>query len=307
MPEDLGESFLAGLRVIELADELGEYCGKVLAGIGADVIKVEPPEGEVTRSYGPFVDDVPDRERSLYFWHYNFGKRGVTLDLDTREGQARFRELVRGADVLIDTRPRTYLADRGLGRENLLAVNPRLIHARISPFGDDGPWRDFTGSDLIHLALGGVAMNCGYDPLPDGTYNTPPIAPQLWQSYHIAGELTVMGILGAVVHRQRTGQGQRVSTSVHQAVSSNTESDVPSWVYRRMPHVRQTCRHSLPTATLPAIAMTQDGRWLLPYRTYLPAFGDTFDATVQLLKRYDAQMDLEDPRYADPAVRWSKP
>ena len=78
MPEDLGESFLAGLRVIELADELGEYCGKVLAGIGADVIKVEPPEGEVTRSYGPFVDDVPDRERSLYFWHYNFGKRGVT-------------------------------------------------------------------------------------------------------------------------------------------------------------------------------------------------------------------------------------
>jgi crotonobetainyl-CoA:carnitine CoA-transferase CaiB-like acyl-CoA transferase len=79
-----GASFLGGIRVLELADELGEYCGKVLAGVGADVIKVEPPGGEATREYGPFYHDTPHPDRSLYFWHYNFGKLGVVIDLDRR-------------------------------------------------------------------------------------------------------------------------------------------------------------------------------------------------------------------------------
>ena len=74
------------MRVIELADELGEYCGKVLAGLGADVIKVEPPGGEKTRGYGPFYNDDPHPNRSLHFWHYNFGKRGIVLDLDSDDG-----------------------------------------------------------------------------------------------------------------------------------------------------------------------------------------------------------------------------
>src|SRR5271168_1389626 len=86
-------SFLAGVRVLELADELGEYCGKVLAGLGADVIKVEPLGGEKTRSYGPFYEDVPDLNRSIYFWHYNFGKRSVTLDLETERGCDDFLRL----------------------------------------------------------------------------------------------------------------------------------------------------------------------------------------------------------------------
>src|SRR5882757_7941973 len=101
-------SFLTGIRVVEVADELGEYCGKVLAGLGADVIKVEPPGGEVTRTYGPFYDDVPHPNRSLHFWHYNFGKRSASLDLDTAEGQADFRSLVGTCDILLDTRHRSY-------------------------------------------------------------------------------------------------------------------------------------------------------------------------------------------------------
>ena len=87
-------SFLNGLRVIELADELGEYCGKVLAGLGADVIKVEPPGGEKTRGYGPFYNDEPHPNRSLHFWHYNFGKRGIVLDLDSEEDKKHFMRLV---------------------------------------------------------------------------------------------------------------------------------------------------------------------------------------------------------------------
>ena len=88
-------SFLDGVRVLELADERGEYCGKVLAGLGADVIKIESPGGETTRFIGPFYKDEPHPNRSLYFWHFNFGKRGIVLELDTAEGRDHFRSLLR--------------------------------------------------------------------------------------------------------------------------------------------------------------------------------------------------------------------
>ncbi|MER8589808.1 CoA transferase, partial [Mesorhizobium sp. M1338] len=147
-------SFLDGIRVIEVADELGEYCGRVLAGLGADVVKIEPPGGDITRTYGPFYEDIPGPERSLYFWQYNLGKRSVELDLDTPEGQASFLQLAKAADVVIDTRPRDWMNTRGLGYLDLARINGRLIYVRVSAFGDDGPWADFKGSDLIHLALG---------------------------------------------------------------------------------------------------------------------------------------------------------
>src|SRR5580700_4755275 len=102
---EAGDGFLIGIRVIEVADELGEYCGKLLAGLGAEVIKVEPPGGERTRTYGPFADDEPGPDRSLYFWHYNYGKRSVVIDLDDALGLTQFRQLLASADVLLDTRP----------------------------------------------------------------------------------------------------------------------------------------------------------------------------------------------------------
>jgi CoA transferase family III len=112
-------------------------------------------------------------------------------------------------------------------------------------------------------------MNCGYDPTPFGEYDTPPIAPAMWQAYHIAGKMAAIGIIAAINYRQTTHRGQKVAVSVHNAVSANTETDIPNWVYLRQVHKRQTCRHSLPTEALPAISMTKDGRWMLPYRTYL--------------------------------------
>lgn len=290
--------FLAGVRVIEIADELGEYAGKVLAGLGADVIKVEPPGGETTRAIGPFVGDDPDPENSLFFWHYDFGKRSVVMDLDDPAMRDAFATLVGGADIVLETRPDGYFATRGVDWGALRERHPGLITARISPFGPDGPWSKLQGSDLVHLALGGVVMNCGYDPAPDGTYDTPPIAPAMWHAYHVAGEMAVIGILGALLDRRWSGLGQHVETSVHQAVSASTETDLPDWIYQRLEHHRQTCRHSMPQVSLPALAMTKDGRWLLPYRSYLQAFGDSFAATVRLLQKYGMQVDLDDPKYA---------
>ncbi|MBX3485452.1 CoA transferase [Phenylobacterium sp.] len=285
------------MRILEIGAELGEYCGKILAGLGADVVRVEPRGGEVTRAYGPFRHDEAHPDRSLYFWHYNFGKRSVELDLDDPADQARFRSLALGCDVILDSRPRGYLDARGLGRAGLADRNPGLIHARISPFGDTGPWADHQASDLVHLALGGVSMNCGYDPDPAGEYDTPPMAPQIWQAYHVAGEMMAMSILAALIYRQTSGEGQSLSASVHQAVSQSTETDIPSWVFLRAVHRRLTCRHSATVARSPSLATTKDGRYVLPYRTYLMAGFNIWDDTVAVLRDHGMQADLEDPVY----------
>ncbi|MFF4054029.1 CaiB/BaiF CoA transferase family protein [Streptomyces chartreusis] len=301
VPDDESQghfAFLGRLRVLEVGDELGEYCGKVLAGLGADVVRVEPPGGAETRTYGPFLDDEPHPDRSLYFWHHNLGKRSIVLDLDSESDQERFRRLAAQADVILDSQPRDYLLARGLGYDVLRESQPGLIHARISPFGDIGPWRDYVGSDLVHLALGGVMMNCGYDPDPTNGYDTPPIAPQMWQAYYIAGEMSAMSILAALTYRLHTGRGQELSTSVHQAVSQNTETDLPDWIYLKQVHRRVTCRHSTTSARSPSIAQTKDGRYVLPYRTYVRSQGDEWDATVELLRKYGFEANLGDPKYA---------
>lgn len=302
MPSSPTPGYLDGLRVIELGNELGEYAGRVLAGLGADVIRIEPPEGASTRAIGPFAGDAEDPDRSLYFWHYNHGKRSVALDLDTPAGQQSFHELAARADVILDSTPRGWTEARGIGLGELRASDPALITMRITPFGDDGPWAEYRGNDLIHLALGGVMMNCGYDPDPRGFYDTPPIAPQMWQSYQITGEMAVISILGGLVYRRDSGRGQGMDVNVHEAVSKNTETDAPDWVFLGQRHRRLTCRHSMVSASLPALAQTKDGRYLLPYKTYLKgsvtADGGAWDSTVAVLREFGLGQAFDDPEYA---------
>ena len=300
--DDKGQGFLQGVRVLELADEQGEYCGKVLAGLGADVIKIEPPGGGPTRRYGPFYEDKPHPDRSLHFWHYNFGKRGITLDLETPEGRDQFKELVKRSDVVLETTPRGDLARLGLDYEALKETAPSIIVSRITPFGDTGPWADLKASDLIHLALGGVMMNNGYDADPKGFYDTPPMAPQMWQAYHIGGEMAALGILGALYYRRATGTGQFLSTSIHEAVSKQTESDVPNWVYAKLPHFRQTCQHSRIQRLPRAIHPTKDGRYLYP-SNIMPGRGGEFEKAVEWLDSYGMAADLKEPQYEDAAYR----
>jgi len=292
---------LAGITVIEIGDEQGEHCGRILAGLGAEVIRVEPPGGEATRLNGPFYHDALDPDRSLYFWHYNFGKLGVTVDLDTPEGQTTFRRLAARADVVLESRPAGHMAERGLDVESLAALNPALVVVRISPYGDTGPWAHYQGSDLVHLALGGVMMNCGYDPDPTGEYETPPVAPQMWQAYHIAGELVAIAIMGALYRRLETGEGDHLSAAVHELVSKQTESDLTNWIYSGVRHRRLTGRHSFPYQFAMAQEMTKDGRWLMPYRTYLPLRrgGNEFENLVAMLDRYGMAEDLTEEKYSD--------
>ena len=280
---------LSGLTVIEYADETAEYCGLLLAGLGAEVIKIEPPEGAPTRLIAPFRDEKVDKEQSLYFWAYNRGKRSVVLDLDSDEGKAALLQLLAGADILLDSSSGGLNKQLGLARNSLAERFPSLIVARMTPFGDDGPWSSFKGSDLVHLALGGVMMNCGYDPNPANEYDLPPIAPQIWHAYHIAGEQLLIGVLAALIERRSSGLGQDVSCAIHEAVAKNTELDLMSWVMRRAPLYRLTCRHASETVTrVPSISHTKDGRWFMTWgvgardRANLAPFLDRYGMAADL-------------------------
>ncbi len=289
---DSGPGMLAGLRVIEIADERAEYAGLLLAGLGAEVIKIEPPEGNATRRIGPFLNDEPGLERSLFFWNYNRNKQSVVLDLNQATSRDELLRLLDGADILLDSSCGALNQVLGLDRAALNARFPQLVTARITPFGDDGPWADFKGSDLIHLALGGVMMNCGYDPAPGWEYDTPPIAPQIWHAYHIAGEQLATGIIAALIARHRNGQGQDVSVAVHEAVSKNPELDIMHWVMRRVPLWRLTSRHATETPNhSPAISHTKDGRWYISHGVGPRDLNNL----VPFLSKYEAQADLQPP------------
>ncbi len=292
MMGNAGPGMLAGLRVIEIADERAEYCGLLLAGLGAEVIKIEPPEGNATRRIGPYLNDEPGLERSLFFWNYNRNKKSVVLDLQSAAGREHMLGLLGGADILLDASCGALNEVLGLDHAALNARFPALVTARMTPFGDDGPWKDFKGSDLIHLALGGPMMNCGYDPDPNLEYDTPPIAPQIWHAYHIAGEQLATGIIAALIHRERSGEGQDVSVAIHEAVSKNPEQDLMYWVMRRVPLWRLTCRHASEGPNhSPSICHTKDGRWFI---THGMGARDLKNL-VPLLSKYNAQADLQPP------------
>src|SRR5580658_9373886 len=122
-----GPGMLDGVRVIEIADERAEYTGLLMSGLGADVIKIEPPEGNATRRIGPYLDDKPGPDRSLFFWHYNRNKKSVVLDLREKPGQERLLKLLQGADVLLDSSCGALNVTLGLDRAALEKRFPKLI------------------------------------------------------------------------------------------------------------------------------------------------------------------------------------
>jgi crotonobetainyl-CoA:carnitine CoA-transferase CaiB-like acyl-CoA transferase len=206
---------LAGRRVLELADAAGAYCGKLLADMGADVVKIEPPEGDAARLRPPFWRDQPGPEHSLFHLYMNAGKRGVTLGLATRAGQDAVRRLARTADLVVETFPPGYLASLGLGYEALRAAHPRLVLTSITGFGQTGPQRAWASSDLVASALGGALHVTGYD-------DDPPVALAGTQAYVMASAYAAVGSMIALHHAARTGEGQHVDVSMEETTASVT-------------------------------------------------------------------------------------
>ena len=290
---------LNGLSVLELADEVGQFCGKLMADLGADVIKVEPPGGATTRRVGPFLDDLPHRDRSISFWHYNTSKRGITLDLESEEGRAILRRLAGAADVVLETFPPGHLESLGLGYDALKELNPGLIMCSLTPFGQTGPWRDYRSSDLLHMAAGGQMASCGYD--EEDVPGAPPIAPGGGNAWHMGGHYAYMGIMAALVYRTLSGQGQYIDASVHEACALTTEGAVPTYIYRNEVVIRQTGRHHAAAPTPRTQFPSKDGRYVnaLVAGRLTPRYVKDL---AELLGAYEMAGDLAEERYQDPKV-----
>ena len=205
---DKQEGALSVYRVLDLADSKGAYCTKLLADLGADVIRIEPPKGDPARSIPPFVDDIPHLEKSLYFLYRHANKRGITLDLETSEGKAIFKKLVETADVVVETHPPGNMASQGLDYPVLQEINLGLIMASITEFGQTGPYKDWKGSDIVDFAMSGVMISSGF------TGETPCNLPGT-PAYDATSLLAAISILVALYHRGTTGKGQHIDAAVH--------------------------------------------------------------------------------------------
>ena len=212
-------------RVLDLTGPEGVFCGKLLADYGAEVIKVEPPTGDVTRQSPPFISDVPGIERSSYFLFYNTNKKSVTVDLETSEGQVVFKKLAASADVLIESFPVNYMQSLGLDYDSLRQVNPGLIMASITPFGQTGPWKDYKSTDLISLAASGFMQITGD---PDG----PPLRQGNEQSHFPGAQHAATAIMGALFYRDmQDGRGQYIDVSMQEAMITYYTDAHPALAY----------------------------------------------------------------------------
>ncbi|MFV0259228.1 MAG: CaiB/BaiF CoA transferase family protein [Acidimicrobiales bacterium] len=210
-------SLLSPYRVLDLTDERGQLAGQVLADLGAEVILVEPPGGSRSRRLGPFVDGHDDPEFSLRFWAYNRGKRSVVIDLDTPEGQEQVRTLAATADAVIESDRPGVMAARGLGHDDLSAINPGLVYASVSPFGQTGPRSLWAATDL------GVAA-AGMHMILMGDEDRAPLRMPFDQAFQHAALDAAVGVLLALQHRGVTGRGQQVDVSAQQSITQATQS-----------------------------------------------------------------------------------
>jgi crotonobetainyl-CoA:carnitine CoA-transferase CaiB-like acyl-CoA transferase len=286
----------AGVRVIELSDDpAGELAGLQLAHMGAEVVKVEPPEGAASRRTGPFVGGVPDPERSLAYWYYNGNKRSTVLDLSDSGDRARFDMLLDDTDVLISSLHPRELRVFGLDLMAVAEANPRLILVSITPFGLTGPWSDYVSSDLVGLAASGLLITSGYD-----DHSIPPIRPGGDQAFHTAASFAHIGTLLALVERQRTGRGELVDVAMHDACNVTCELANPYWFYPQVLVKRQTCRHAQPEPTQPALFRCADG---FVYFALILSDQKPWQVLVEWLDSKDLATDLTDPAYSDVAHR----
>ncbi len=220
------DAALGSIRVLDLADEKGLYCTKLLADLGADVIKVERPGGDPTRNIGPFYHDKPHPEKSLYFFNLNTNKRGITLNLDTPDGRDILKRLVKTADVMVETFPPGYLDEKALGYPALRAINPAFILTSIAPFGQTGPYKDYKASDMVGAAMGGIMYLAGFA-------EDPPNRPGASQAYHLASLQGAVGTLIALYHRDLTGEGQQVDVSMQECVAIAMETAMQYYDLRK--------------------------------------------------------------------------
>ncbi len=198
--------------MLDLTAEFGSLAARLLAGMGAEVIRIEPPGGHADRRRPPFAGDVPALERSLVWFQFNAGKLGITLDLESADGRAVFRRLVSVSDVLVESQPVGAMAALGLDYTSLRGLRPDLIQLSLSPYGQDGPYAGFIASDLTAMAMGGLMYLCG-DP------DRSPVRVTVEQAYAQAGVQGAVAVMVGVWQRAMTGAGALLDFSAGEAMT----------------------------------------------------------------------------------------
>ncbi len=229
-----------GLKVIEYSEFIsGPYCGKLLADLGAELIKIEKPGlGDKARNWGPFPQDMPHPERSGLFLYLNTNKLGVTLNVRSTAGVKIFRELVKWADIVVENHPPQEMQRLGLDYESLHQINPRLVVTSITAFGQTGPYRDYKGCDLISFHMSGEAYvnpSRGVDDIEQ----YPPLKGPAHVGDFVAGLSAATSTMSAVLARQVTGVGRHVDLSQQEALASIVRRELSIFTYEGIRYRRK--------------------------------------------------------------------
>ena len=271
------ETLFGPYRTLDLCDETGMLCGKILADLGADVIKIEKPGGALARNRGPFYNDIPHPEKSLFWFAYNTSKRGITLDIETRQGQEIFKELVKSVDFVLETFPPGYMSSLGLGYGELSVVNPRVIMTSITPFGQAGPYKGFKSSDLISLAMGGLMS-------VSGDSDRAPLRFSVEQSYVQAGAQAAAASMIAFHYRQRSSQGQHVDVSIQECMVTASFQVQSYWDLVKIKQKRKGVRTPRGRISPKIIFECKDG--YVSWRIFVADQGNKTNAVVNLMQEW---------------------
>jgi crotonobetainyl-CoA:carnitine CoA-transferase CaiB-like acyl-CoA transferase len=236
----MGRSALEGIKIVELATMIsGPYCGKLMADMGADVIKIESPRGDPARRTGPFPKDMPHPEKSGLFLYNNTSKRGVVLDLETDAGIQAFKQLICWADILIDNISPAYLSGKNLDWEHLQALNPKLIYTAIHPYGRTGPRASCQGDELTLIHAGGLGFTL---PGRQKDVNRPPVKLGGSQVGYWGAVAAALATMAAVIGQRKTGHGQLIDISLQEVMVAMMQINITStrylngnWIGGRVP------------------------------------------------------------------------
>ena len=228
-------AFLEGYRALDLTGLNGQFCGRVLADLGMEVIKIEPPGGDPVRNLPPFIQSGAGKRLSATFAHLNAGKTSKVLDLDKDSDRAAFLELVRSADVVLESFQPGELAAKGLGYRELSAINPGIVMGSITAFGQTGPKKNLAYNDLVALAQSGFLYIAG-DP------SMAPVRPPETQAYYFASLFAAAGVLAALYRRERTGQGDHIDASMQETLATQ-EHIIRLWANEKVISKRAGSQH----------------------------------------------------------------
>jgi crotonobetainyl-CoA:carnitine CoA-transferase CaiB-like acyl-CoA transferase len=281
---EVPEGVLTGVKVLDLSEDIaGSFCARLLADYGADVVKLEPPGGAALRRMGPFFHDDPHPEKSLFFLMLNLNKRGATLNLEHGAGRSILRKLAQDADVIVECFRPGYLSSLGLGYDDLQQLNPGLVMTSITPFGQDGPYSQYQGEEIVSYAMGmimSISGSQGREPLKHGGF----------QAQYEGGLNGAAATAMALFLREVAGYGQQVDVSVTECVASTMMST--QTIYPFMGGIQARRRptggmfgHPMPCADGWIIAQTGGG------------------ASWKDIAEFFGKPELLEPRFSDQAQR----